>query len=151
MNMNQRLKLPRFMGIREMLLLSIMLVIAVYMTILFTWFYNFSSQRAWDQVVEGAKARLTGTLEGIEGDEFESMVADLRATRTEWQSPSSPYPTDERFWQHANWLLTVHQIDRQAYVYTYIAGSQPGEVLFIGSHGAPLVSVSAVVSASSSS
>lgn len=138
MNMNQRLKLPRFMGIREMLLISAMLVIAVYMSILFAWFYNFSSQRAWNQIVEGAKARLTGTLEGIDGDEFEGMVADMRATRAEWQSPASPYPADERFWEHVNWLLTVHKIDRQAYVYTYIAGNQPGEVLFIGSHGAPL-------------
>lgn len=122
-------------GIRTRLMAALMLVLAVVLALLFAWFNQYISRQIWAHLSEDALSILNGALKGIDGDEFEALVSDMSASQADWQDG---YPADERFWRHTRWLLTVHQIDPRMYLYTYIAGSQPDEVLFIGSHGAAL-------------
>lgn len=128
----------RFIGIRTRLLLSVMLVLTVSLVVLFVWFNHFITRQLWRHIREDAVSSLTGALNGIDGDQFEALVQDMRQNRAAWGLTGTHYPEDERFWEHTNWLLTVHRIDHRMYLYTYVPGSAPNEVLFIGSHGAPL-------------
>lgn len=128
----------RFIGIRTRLLLSVMLVLTVSMLGLFIWLNHFITLQIWTHIREDAVSSLTGALNGIDGDQFEALVQDMRQNQAAWGLNGTRYPEDERYWQHVNWLLTVHQIDSRMYLYTYVPGSAPNEVLFIGSHGAPL-------------
>lgn len=129
---------PVFISIRTRLLLSGSIIITLALTALFIWYYNYTSHQIWLYIQENARVTLQGALEGIDGDEFESLVRDMQNRREEWGLDGSTYPADERFWKHVNWLLTVHTIENRSYLYTYIPGSTTGEVAFIGSHGAPM-------------
>ncbi len=127
-----------FIGMRTRLLLSVMLVLTVSMVALFIWFNHYISVKIWQHIREDALSSLAGALNGIDGDKFEALVQDMRANQDAWGLDGTRYPADERFWENANWLLTVHTIDQRMYLYTYVPGSAPNEVVFISSHGAPL-------------
>ncbi len=128
----------RFFGIRPRLMLSVTVVLVVAFVALFIWFYDFISKQVWRYIVEDAQMSLNSTLQGIDGDEFELLVNELQENRAAWGLDGTHYPPAGRYWEHSNWLLLVHQVEPKAYLYTYIPGKLPDEVLFIGSHGAPM-------------
>lgn len=65
-----------------------------------------------------------GNMEGIDPAEFQQLVTEV--------PPSEGQPDNPLYRAHQQWLKTVHEVYPHAYPYTYIQGSKPTEVLFVG-------------------
>jgi len=101
------------MSLRLKLIISLTLLFTVAFAGIFYWLYNFVSDQTWNLIKADAQDTLAGALEGH-------------------------YTDDPRYWEHVQWLYHVHEVEPRAFVYTYIAGAEPNEVVYIGSHGAVL-------------
>ncbi|HNT54278.1 MAG TPA: HAMP domain-containing protein [Anaerolineaceae bacterium] len=120
-----------YMSLRLKLIISLTLLFTVAFAGIFYWFYNFVSDQTWNLIKADAQNTLAGALEGIDGDEFEAFVNEAPVN-------ADHYTDDPRYWEHVQWLYHVHEVEPRAFVYTYIAGAEPNEVVYIGSHGAVL-------------
>ncbi len=119
----------RFVSLRLKLLFGFSLLITLSFALAFYWFYTFTSNMALRSIQSDAETTLMAALAKIDGNVFEDIY-------TEAQPREDGYTNDPRYWEHVNWLLTVHTIEPRAYVYTYIV--KDGEIVFVGSHGAPM-------------
>lgn len=114
-------------SLRYKLLVGFTLVFSVVFAVAYYWFYTYSTRMAMGRIEEDLRDTLRGTIEGINGDVFESLVKDA-------QSDESGVPsTDLRYLQHQEWLRAVHEIEPRAFgVYTFVPGSADREILWIG-------------------
>ncbi|HET9910457.1 MAG TPA: hypothetical protein VFQ13_01140, partial [Anaerolineales bacterium] len=70
-----------------------------------------------------------GSAEGVAVDEFVALA-------NEGIVRDDGYTDDPRYWAHVDWLVRVSRTNPNAQVYSYVAGTEPKEVIFIGSVGA---------------
>jgi len=127
--MNSPMSTARFVSLRMKLLAGFSLLTTVSFALAFYWFYTFTSNMALRSIQNDAETTLMAALAKIDGDQFVEIY-------TQAVPREDGYTDDARYWEHVNWLLTVHTIEPRAYVYTYI--EKNGEIVFVGSHGAPL-------------
>ena len=123
-------KKPIFLSLRAELLIGFSIVFAVVFAIAFIWFYNYTTQMALSRIKEDAVQTMKSAVAGVSIDEFVSLVKEVPAVE-------SGYPNDIRYWNHVNWLGTVHNIEPRAFLYTWVKDpNQAGYVYFVGSNGA---------------
>ncbi len=121
---------PIFLSLRTKLLIGFSLLFTAVFAIAFYWFYSFASEMALNRIKEDATQIIKSAVAGVNIDEFISLVQNVPVA-------ASGYPDDPRYWDHVNWLGTIHKIEPRAFLYTWIADpKQPGYVYFIGSNGA---------------
>ncbi len=121
-------KSTRFISLRIRLLLGFTVVYSLIFVATYSWFYRYSTDQAMQRIENDLVDTLKGTAAGINAEEFE-VLAQLPVPAGEI------LPLDHPLYQkHQTWLQTVNQIEPRAIPYTFIAGQQPYEVLFIGDY-----------------
>lgn len=118
-----------YIGLRVKLWLGFTLLFTVVFAVAFYWFYNFATATAVQRIQEDLLSTLKAAAAGVPGDEFAAMAADA-------QPRADGYTDDSRYWSHVAWLKSVHDIEPRAFIYTYVRGTAPNEILFVGSNGA---------------
>ncbi|MDX1994067.1 MAG: HAMP domain-containing protein [bacterium] len=108
-----------FISLRVKLLIGFTLLFSVVFAAAFYWFLTFATDSALHRVELDMIATLDAAVEGIDGNEFESLATEGSGD-------------DPRYAQHIDWLRTVHSIEPRAFIYTYVAGNEPNQILFIG-------------------
>ncbi len=121
----------RYLSLRLKLLIGFTLVFSLAFAGAFLWFYSFATDQALTRITEDLVNTMQAAVDGIDGDQLQSLYAEA-APRPDG------YTDDPRYWEQAAWLATVHAIEPRAMLYTYLAGSQPNELIFITSNGALL-------------
>jgi HAMP domain-containing protein len=143
---------PIFVSLRVKLVVAFLLVFGALAGGIFYWFYtfsdelvtkrffNFTTDAAMDRLQEDLETLLVGVSAQIDGDQFQALVEDqeLRElVREQEESPNAGiYLEDERYWEHVQLLGQIFRIDPRTGLYTFVAGEQPGEIVWIGSSGA---------------
>lgn len=110
-----------------------------YLTIIFTFLsagvfyliYQVSTELAIEHIyIELIEVARIAT-EGIDGDLHQALYKNPEYDSTQdWPKGM----TDERYWEMAEWLYTVHRINPRALLYTYVS-PEPGQVEFVVSMG----------------
>ncbi|MGF1577439.1 MAG: hypothetical protein ACFCU9_16145 [Cyanophyceae cyanobacterium] len=114
-----------FLSLRTKLLVGYTVVFSAVFGGAYYWFYDYSTERAMKRIEQDLTDTLAGAVNGINGDTFEALVTEVPAPEDQ------PYPEDERFWALIDWLKVVHSLEPRASAYTFIAGSEPGELLWV--------------------
>jgi signal transduction histidine kinase len=131
----------RFLSLRLKIWLGFILIITPIFLISFYWFKEYTYARVFDQISRILSDTVDGAVRGINVDHFVRLYEDESAKNP--NCPPSPgsetngyYPDDNPLYlEHVNWLNAVQQISKSTYIYTYIKGPRPGDVIGIGSTG----------------
>jgi HAMP domain-containing protein len=115
----------RFVSLYVKLLIGFTVLFSVVFAIAFYWFYSFATDRAMGRIEEDMIDTLNGAIAGVDGDEFIALAREA-------EPRDDGLTNDPRYWQHLDWLETVHNIEPRANPYTYVKGEESNEVLFIG-------------------
>jgi HAMP domain-containing protein len=88
----------------------------------FYWFYVFSTERSVEKIVTDMHQTVLGAAAGLEG---ESLLR-LAAEGVENEAGGSDHPD---YAAQMAWLATVQLIEPRAWPYTYVAGSEPNQII----------------------
>jgi energy-coupling factor transporter transmembrane protein EcfT len=132
----------RFVSLQTKLILGFTLIFTVVFASTYYWFYDFAQREAMNQIKEGLYDTIIGatrtgildvgdTVQIIDGDEMEGLV-------NEGQVREDGLTDDQRYWDQVEVLCQIRRVEPRASPYTYIAGENPGEIIFIASWGACL-------------
>lgn len=118
-----------FISYQVRLLIGFTLLFTLVFAGAYYWFYTYSTNAAIHRIEQDILDTLKGAAEGVDTDQFVALV-------NEGVVDEDGYTDDPRYWEHVDWLVTVGRIEPRAQVYTYVAGTEPKQVIFIGSVGA---------------
>lgn len=124
MNSTPPKRMRRFISLHFKLLLLFTLLFTVAFAVAYYWFYQFSTNRAINRIGEDLRYTLVGAAERIDGD-------DLIALYETGQPNEAGFTDDPRYQAQVDWMDTVHKIEPRAWLYTYLKGDQPNEMIFI--------------------
>jgi len=124
-NEQQTERRTRFISLHMKLLVGFTVLFSVVFAMAFYWFYDFATDRAMGRIEEDMIDTLNGAIAGVDGDEFIALAR-------EGEPRDDGLTDDPRYWQHLDWLETVHNIEPRANPYTYVKGDESNEALFIG-------------------
>jgi HAMP domain-containing protein len=129
----QRSKHTFFIGSQVTLLLGFTLIFSLVFAGAFYWFYTFTENITTSRLRQELRNTVSAAASGVDADEFVALARDgvVRA---------DGYTDDPRYWKHVDWLVRISKTNPKAQVYSYIAGENPKEVVFIGSIGAVVAS-----------
>ena len=114
-------------SLRVKLIVGFTIVLTIVFIAAYLWFNQYARNIALNRIQEDLQVTLEGALDGVKGDEFESLVREAIADGT--GVPSQ----DIRYQNHMAWLMTVLQIEPRAYsVCTYIKGGANDQILWVG-------------------
>jgi HAMP domain-containing protein len=149
---HQTKRKPIFISLRVQLLLAFLILFGVLAGGIFYWFYtfsddlvtkrfyDFSTNAAMDRLQEDLNTLLVGVSAQIDGDQFQALVEDkqleAQVRQEEATANGGIYPDDPRYWEHVQLLGQIYKIDPRTGLYTFVAGDNPGEIVWIGSSGA---------------
>ena len=129
MNEPQSNRKQLYVSLQAKLLVGFTLLFTVVFALAFYWFYHFTTQMSMNRVSDDLEVLLLGTAAKVNGDEFQALVQEAKPR-------ADGYTDDPRYWDHVKWLATVADIDTRARFYSYVKGTKPNEVIFVGSNGA---------------
>lgn len=116
----------QFMSLRIKLLIGFTAMFSVVFSGAYYWFYTVMTAKVSDQIEITLRNTLEGVISEVDGDEFEA-IAQLPF------SPEQPVPDNNALYQeHQRWLYQIHVIQPNAIPYTFVPGTQPYEVLWVG-------------------
>lgn len=118
-----------FISFQVRLLVGFTFLFTIVFAGAYYWFYTYSTKTAINRIEQDVLDTLKGAAEGVDAGQFVALA-------NEGTAREDGYTDDPRYWAHVDWLARVSQIEPRAQVYSYIAGTQPKEVIFIGSIGA---------------
>jgi methyl-accepting chemotaxis protein len=118
-----------FISYQVRLLIGFTLLFTLVFAGAYYWFYTYATNVAIHRIEQDILDTLKGAAEGVDTDQFVALV-------NEGVIGEDGYTDDPRYWEHVDWLVSVSQIEPRAQVYSYIAGTEPKQVIFIGSIGA---------------
>ncbi|HND48300.1 MAG TPA: hypothetical protein PKJ84_07240 [Anaerolineales bacterium] len=132
----------RFISLQTKLIVGFTLIFTVVFASTYYWFYDFAQKEAMNQIKEGLYDTIIGatrtgildkgdTVQIIDGDQMEGLVK-------EGQVRADGLTDDTRYWDQVQVLCEIRRVEPRASPYTYIAGEQPSEIIFIASWGACL-------------
>jgi len=101
---NQQEKPGRFISLRVQLLVGFTLLFSVVFAVAFFWFYSFASDMALQRIRKDLADTLIAAAEGVDAE----LMVELAREGT---LDTGVYPDDSRYWEHVNWLVTVHNIE----------------------------------------
>src|SRR5688572_22111979 len=116
-------------SLRVKLLLIFLLVFLLVLSGVFYWFYQFSTDKAWERIDEDLTVLLEGTARRIDAEEFAALVE-------EGEVREDGYTDDPRYWEVAEYLHDMSLSEPRATFYTFVRGKDDHEVVFIHSSGA---------------
>lgn len=119
-------KQTQFVSLRLRLLLGFTIVYSIVFATAYGWFYRYSTDRAMERIQQDLVNTLEGTIAGIDAAEFQTLAA-AEVPKGQILPLQNPL-----YQKHQAWLKAVHQIEPRANPYTFIPGSRPYEILFIG-------------------
>ncbi|GAB4378947.1 MAG: hypothetical protein Kow00121_31860 [Elainellaceae cyanobacterium] len=123
---NQKASHIQFVSLRFKLLVGFTIVYSIVFAAAYGWFYRYSTDRAMQRIRQDLVDTLEGTVTGIDAEEFQTLAA-VEVPEGQILPINNPL-----YRQHQEWLKIIHQIEPRANPYTFIAGSQPYEILFVG-------------------
>jgi hypothetical protein len=125
----ERPKRTFFISSQVRLLIGFTLLFTIVFAGAYYWFYTYTTDTSIKRIEQDLLDTLKGAAAGVDADQFLALSQEgvVRA---------DGYTDDPRYWAHVDWLVKVNEIEPRAILYTYIAGAQPKEVIFIGSIGA---------------
>lgn len=128
-------------SLRARLLLGFTIVFSLAFAGVAAWVTSRASALAEEQIATDLENTLVQGAAHIDGDTLQALYQDLStvpecATPPGLEAGAGYYPDDPRYWEHVQWLETIHTIEPRAYTYTFILGDRPKEMIFIGSNGA---------------
>lgn len=147
----------RFISLRLKLLVGFTLLFSLVFAAAFYWFYTFATQRALDKIRQDLLDTLAGAAAGVDGDELLALYQDgrpnaagqawldannaetdedyARLTETAKAAHGAALPggfsDDPRYHNQLEWLQRVHDVQPQAWPYTYVPGDDEAEVVFL--------------------
>jgi HAMP domain-containing protein len=113
-----------FVSLRVKLLIAFTLLFSLVFSLAYVWFYNFATQVVMRQIQGDMVVTLQGATEGVDVQRFEALAAEAEAGQADEHNPD--------YQQHLQWLKTVRGIEPRAVVYTFVAGQDPYQVIWIG-------------------
>jgi HAMP domain-containing protein len=119
-----------FLGLRVKLVVGFTLIFSVVFGVAYFWFFTFATDMAIDRIKSDLSGTLLGAADKIDKAGFEELVTDA-------EPRADGYTDDPNYWNHVEWLATVNEIEPRAFVYSFINGERPDELIFIGSSSAP--------------
>jgi HAMP domain-containing protein len=130
-----------YISLRVKLLIVFTLLYVIVLAGSDVWAYSFASNRAVSQIRDDLQTTLEAAAQGVDADALAAVYADNStaepcAIPTSEDASTGYYPDDQRYWDHVGWLQTVNDIEPRAFLYTYVRGTRPNEMIFIGSNGA---------------
>ncbi|NDJ76202.1 MAG: cell wall metabolism sensor histidine kinase WalK [Chloroflexi bacterium] len=139
---NESRRGPLFVSLRVKLLVVFILLYAVIFGGVYYWFYEFATDAVMDRLQEDLETLMEGVSGQIDGDEFALMVEQAGEPTEDGYYPDvnedGTYPDEVSriYWEQAAFLNQMKHIDPRARFYTYVRGSEPNEVIWIGSSSA---------------
>ena len=124
MDSNPPKGMRRFVSLHLKLLLLFTLLFTVVFALAYYWFYTFATNQAIRRIGEDLRDTLVGAAERIKGDE-------LIALYETGQPNEAGFSDDPRYQEQIDWLDTVHNVEPRAWLYTYLRGDKPREMIFI--------------------
>lgn len=115
-----------FISLRRKLLFGFSLVFIVVFAGAYYWFYQYSTDRALSRIRQDLEDTLRGTIEGVNGNDFQLLAREGKA------DASGVPANDPRYLQHQTWLDNVVHVEPRAIAYTYVLASEPDTVLWVG-------------------
>jgi HAMP domain-containing protein len=122
-----------FISLRIKLLIVFTLLFVVVVGGVYLWFLQFTTDAVMRRLKDDLGTLMTGVSAQIDGDQFAQMVEEGGQPTDE-----GFYPPKENtpYWDQAAFLYQMRSIDPRARFFTYTRGSNPGEVVFVGSSSA---------------
>lgn len=115
-----------FISLRLKLLIGFTVVFSLVFAGAYLWFYQYSTERALSRIREDLEDTLRGTIQGINGNDFQLLAR-------EGQADASGVPsTDPRYLAHQTWLDQVVHVEPRAVAYTYVPAAEPDTVQWVG-------------------
>ncbi len=162
---------PIFFSLRLKLLGGFTLLFSVVFAAAFYWFYTFATDQALNKVRQDLRESLAGAAAGVNGDELMALAQDgeLNAAGQAWLAVSgaetdedaaaltqqavttygdklpSGFSDDPRYQAEMDWLQRVHNVQPQAWPYTYVNGNDQGEIIWVSDLWARYNPVKAVI------
>jgi HAMP domain-containing protein len=119
-----------FLGLCVKLVVGFTLIFSVVFGVAYFWFFTFATDMAIDRIKSDLSGTLLGAADKIDKAGFEELVTNA-------EPRADGYTDDPNYWNHVEWLATVNEIEPRAFVYSFIKGERPDELIFIGSSFAP--------------
>lgn len=117
-------------SLRVKILISFTMLFSLVFAVAFWWFYNFASGVAEQRLRQDLENALIGTAANLDGDVLVSLLEEAELAE------GQQYPDDPRYWEIAEFLYNVHEIDQNAWPYTYVKGEGLTDVVYVVSSGA---------------
>ncbi|MBS4062577.1 MAG: PAS domain S-box protein [Bacteroidetes bacterium] len=127
--MKNEKRTPIFFSLQLQLLAGFTLLFTIVFTGAYYWFYTYATSMTIGRIEKDVLYTLQGAINGVDVEQFVALA-------NEGEVRADGYSDDPRYWEHINWLVTVQEIEPRAEIYTYVAGNEPSQVIFIGSTGA---------------
>lgn len=124
-----------FISSQVRLLVGFTLLFTIVFAGAYYWFYIYSTKIAIARIEQEVLDTVSGAASGMDVEEFVALASDMNVR-------SDGYTDNPLYWSHVEWLAKVGKINPRTQIYTYIAGTEPKEVIFIGSIGAVTASPS---------
>ncbi len=122
----QKKRRTRFFSLRVKLLMGFTVLFTIVFAGAYYWFYSFATNMAMERIQDDMLNTLNGGIAGINGDEFAAMAQDAKP------EASGMPDSDPRYQRHQDWLIRLHMVEPRGNPYTFVKGSKPYEVLWIG-------------------
>ncbi len=146
-----------FISLRLKLLVGFTLLFSVVFAAAFYWFYSFATTQAENKIRQDLLDTLQGAAAGADGDELVALAKDGQpnAAGKAWDAVSlagddaeiarltqealsgygqalpGGFSDDPRYQHQMDWLQQVHNVQPQAWPYTYVKGEKEAEVIFV--------------------
>ena len=138
---NTRKKDKPYTSLQRKIWLSFLFIYTPVLLITYYVYYLYTFQASLDILTLNISQTVDGMLKSIDAENFKMLYQEESTNNPncppgEASSVNGYYPEDNpRFRVHMDWLQTVEDYHPNAYVYTYVKGPNPGDVIGIGSTG----------------
>ncbi len=120
------LKRSRFVGLRAKMLIGFTAIFTGIFAGTYYWFYSYASTLALERLRDNLVNAYRIVNAGIDGDSFEVLLEQPlsdNGVRVE---------NNPLYIAHQSWLVEITETEPRALAYTYTAGDDPGEIIWIG-------------------
>lgn len=133
----------RFLSLRVKIWIGFILIFTLVFVASYYWFYQYTNTRVFQTITDDLEDTIGGALKGINTENFVRLYEE-ESINNPMCPPKKDAPKEENgyypednplYMEHANWLLSVQQVEPQTRIYTYVRGIEAGEVIAIGSTG----------------
>jgi len=146
-----------FISLRLKLLVGFTLLFSLVFAAAFYWFFTFATERALEKIRQDLLDTLKGAAAGVDGGELVALYHEGKpnAAGGAWLAANNAetdedyerlteeavaaygeaipdgFSDDPRYQRQIEWLQHVHEVQPQAWPYTYVKGDEEAEVVFL--------------------